>query len=84
MIYTVYVLKSKVNGTRYVGFTGKDVNLRLREHNSGHNIFTAKNKPHVLLYYEKGYCKSCARMREVFLKSGQGRKLLNTIESHGT
>jgi len=84
MTYTVYVLKSKLKAVRYIGFTGKDVIIRLNEHNSGHNIFTAKNKPFVLVYYEKGYCRSCARTREMFLKSGQGRKLLDSIESYGT
>ena len=84
MTYTVYVLRSKAKGIRYIGFTGKDVMIRLKEHNSGHNIFTAKNKPFVLIYYEKGYCKSCAVIREAFLKSGQGRKILDSIDSHGT
>jgi predicted GIY-YIG superfamily endonuclease len=83
MIYTVYVLKSKIDDTRYIGFTGKDVKTRLMEHNSGHNTYTKSRHPFVLVYYEKGYCKTCARFRESFLKSGQGRKLLDSIDNTG-
>ncbi len=79
MSYAVYVLKSTKTGKRYVGFTSKDVHTRLKEHNSGHNIFTSKYSPYVILYYETGYCVKCAREREKFLKSGQGRKILDKI-----
>ncbi len=80
--YSVYVIKSEKNGKRYIGMTVKDIKERLKEHNSGSNKFTRNNKPFNVLYYEKGYCKPCAIIRERFLKSGRGRKLLDIIENY--
>ncbi len=78
-MFTVYVLKSEKNGKRYVGYSGKDAAVRLREHNTGSNTYTKQNKPFVLLYTEQYEEKTEAMKRERFLKSGQGRKLLDTI-----
>ncbi len=80
MFYSVYVLKSKKNGKRYIGYTGKSITERLIEHNAGSNQYTKNNIPYELLYFENNYCKECAKSREKFLKSGQGRKLLDRIE----
>ena len=79
MDYNIYVLKSIKNSKRYVGITTKDPKIRLKEHNEGSNEFTRLNKPYELIYYELGYCKTCALKREKFLKSGQGRKILDVI-----
>jgi len=79
MIYSVYVLKAINKNIRYVGFTSKDPKIRLQEHNSGSKKFTRRYKWQ-LIYYEKGYCRKCARKREKFLKSGQGRNILDIIE----
>lgn len=79
MNYNVYVLKSKKNEKRYIGITFKKPIIRLSEHNQGSNEFTRLNKPFELIYYELGYCKECALKREKFLKSGQGRKLLDKL-----
>lgn len=78
-MYIVYVLKAFNKKLRYVGFTRKEIKTRLYEHNTGKNKFTNRCS-WKLLYYEKGYCRKCARKREKFLKSGQGRKLLDMIE----
>ena len=78
MSYSVYVLKAISKSIRYVGFTHKDLQVRLYEHNSGKNKFTRRYK-WILIYYEKGYCRKCAREREKFLKSGQGRRILDLI-----
>ena len=76
-MYKVYVLKSLKNGKRYVGYTEKDVQLRLDEHNSGTNKWTRINRPFKLVYYEEYNNKTEAIKRENFLKSGQGRKFLD-------
>ncbi|MFA6324727.1 MAG: GIY-YIG nuclease family protein [Candidatus Paceibacterota bacterium] len=76
-MFCVYVLKSLRNNKRYIGYTGKSVEERLREHNSGTNIFTRQNKPFVLIYKEEYSIKSEAIKREKFLKSGIGRKFLD-------
>lgn len=79
--YTVYVLKSLKNGKRYVGMTSHTAQKRLSEHNNGENAFTRSNRPFTILYFEQNYCKACAAKREEFLKSGQGRRLLDSLES---
>ena len=77
--FTVYVIKSSKNNKRYVGFTHKDSLARVTEHNQGCNKWTRNNKPFKLIYQEKYKTKTEAIKREKFLKSGQGRKFLDTI-----
>ena len=78
-MFSIYVLKSFKNGKRYVGYTGKSVQERLMEHNSGKSAFTGQNKPFMLIYSEEYQTKTEAMKREKFLKSGQGRKFLDSI-----
>jgi len=78
MFYT-YVLRSIKSGKRYVGQTSKDVLDRLQEHNVGSNKWTRANGPFVVLYSEGYNTRKEAIKREHFLKSGQGRKWLDTI-----
>ena len=59
--------------------TGKLPVTRLIEHNLGSSAWTTAHKPFILLYYESYYCKEDALHRENFLKSGQGRKLVQLI-----
>lgn len=52
---------------------------RLKQHNAGGNKWTKGNKPFRLVYSEKYVSKLEALRREKYLKSGQGRKLLDRI-----
>jgi len=75
----VYVLRSKKNNKRYIGYTTKDVQKRLLEHNTGCNQWTKQNRP-----FELVYADSCLNMKEAkeiekFLKSGQGRQCLDEL-----
>jgi putative endonuclease len=76
-MFYIYILKSIRNSKRYTGYTSKQPEDRLREHNSGSNVFTRQNGPFVLLYTEEFSTKTEAIRREKFLKSGQGRKFLD-------
>ena len=76
-MYYVYVLQSLTFNTRYVGSTA-DIEMRLIEHNSGRVLYTKGRKPWKLIYSEEFTTRSDARRRELFLKSGQGRKYLDT------
>jgi len=76
-MFTVYILRSLKNGKRYVGSTGKSANERLVEHNDGSNSWTRINSPFILIYTEEYPTITEARKRELFLKSGQGRKWLD-------
>lgn len=80
-MFTVYILRSKTNNKRCVGCTGKDVERRLHEHNSGGSAFTRRNGSFVLVYKEMYSTKKEALIREKFLKSGQGRKQLDNMDA---
>ncbi len=77
-MYYIYVLKSEKDGIRYVG-SGEDYQERLRRHNKGDYRFTKGHRPWRVVYNEKYSSRSEAVKRERFLKSGQGRKLLDNI-----
>ncbi len=81
-MYNVYLLRSLKNGKAYVGFTQKDPEIRLAEHNSGSSSWTKHNGPFDLKYYESFMCKEDALRREKFLKSGVGKKLKEIILEH--
>lgn len=83
MKYYVYVPKSIKDGSLYIGMTSKDPRIRLKDHNQGSNIYTKGNLPCELIYYEMNYCSHCAREREKFLKSGQGRILIKKLLDNG-
>ncbi len=78
-MFCVYVLKSLKTQKRYVGYTGKAPQERMSEHNSGTNKFTKGNRPYELIYYKFYESKDFAEKRERFLKSGNGRRILNRI-----
>lgn len=78
-MYFVYIIKSLLNNKTYVGFSSKNVNERLKEHNAGSNKWTKGNKPFKLIYFESYVCEKDARLRENFFKSGIGRQLKKVI-----
>ncbi len=73
----VYVLWSEKLRKRYVGSTTKTPEDRLVEHNSKKTPFTAKGIPWILVYEEHYPSLGQGKKREVFLKSGVGRKWLD-------
>jgi putative endonuclease len=78
MPHFVYVLKSEDTGRLYTGMT-KDLSSRLSFHNSGKVRSTKAYRPWTLVYYEDCNNQAQARKREVYLKSGFGRKFLRGI-----
>jgi putative endonuclease len=78
-MYYVYVLRSLKNKKRYVGFTQKAPEQRLKEHNSGSNDWTRRNKPFDLLYAEHILSRKKAILREKYFKSGAGRRYLDKL-----
>ncbi|MEK7110331.1 MAG: GIY-YIG nuclease family protein [Patescibacteria group bacterium] len=80
MSYYAYVLRSEVDGIRYVG-SGADPFERLRRHNKGDYRFTKGHRPWVLIRQEEYMTRGEAMKRELFLKSGQGRKFLDEVLS---
>jgi putative endonuclease len=76
--YTVYELKSDVDGRIYVGFSS-DVHKRLLQHNSGKTKSTKGFIPWRLIYTIEIEGRSNARAKEIFLKSGSGKEFLKRL-----
>ncbi len=76
-MFTVYVLRSEKNNRLYTGYT-EDLEKRIKEHNSGKTRSTKANTPYSLVYKEEYCSKTEARKREIFLKTGQGRKFIKS------
>jgi len=78
-MYYVYVLRSKKSTKRYTGCTHKEPIERLHDHNTGSNAWTRQNGPFELTYSESFSDKKSALAREKYLKTGAGRKFLDSI-----
>jgi len=76
--FYVYVLRSIKYERNYVGFT-KDINKRLKQHNSGYTKSTKPYKPWKILFFETYNAKIEAINREKFLKTGKGRLIYKKI-----
>jgi putative endonuclease len=76
IMYTVYVLYSRVVDTCYVGYTS-DLPSRLLSHNElGTSNWTKRYRPWELIYKEEYSTKRAAMQREKELKSGVGREFI--------
>ena len=73
--FIVYVLFSLKDKKLYIGYT-TNLDLRLKEHNSGRVTSTKNRRPFKLIYHEVFINKEDAKAREVFMKSGFGRNEL--------
>lgn len=87
IMHYVYILKSKKNGSLYIGFTA-DLRKRLVQHNKGQSKYTRSFSPWVLVYYESYSSKKDAFERERQLKRhkkawGQlKRRIANSINEN--
>jgi len=76
MFYSVYVLQSEKDKRFYTGFT-VDLRKRLKEHNEGkYTSWTKGRGPFELIYCEMYKNKEDARKREIYLKTGMGKRYL--------
>jgi predicted GIY-YIG superfamily endonuclease len=66
-MYYIYLLKSLSSGVYYVGMA-KDIQMRLKEHNSGKSRYTKGHQPFELIYQEGPFATVEAREREKYLK----------------
>ncbi len=75
----IYVIKSKEKNFRYVGITD-NLLRRIKEHNAKKSKSTGPYAPFDLELKEEYSSYLEARKREKFLKSGQGRKFLDSLK----
>jgi len=75
MFYYTYIIKSLKDKKWYTGMTN-DLRKRFKEHNSNKVLSTKNRGPFKLIYYEACLSKNDAVAREIFLKSGMGKRYL--------
>jgi putative endonuclease len=78
MIFSVYAIRSEVDGRIYVGMS-RDVMHRVSEHNSGKVFSTKGYRPWKLLLQEEVGARHEARKREKYFKSGVGKEYLKSL-----
>lgn len=76
--YSVYAIKSAVDGRIYVGMTS-NLSIRLKWHNAGYERSTKAYCPWVLVYREVCADRQSARQREKYWKSGTGKEKLKKM-----
>ena len=79
MQFTVYILYSTFKSKYYIGFTGDDINERLRRHNTNHRGFTGGIGDWIIVYKEQFSTKQEAMQREKQIKSWKSRKLIEKL-----
>jgi putative endonuclease len=74
-MYYTYVLLSKKDNRLYTGYTS-DLRKRIAAHNAG-NVPATKNRgPFELVYYEACLNEQDATAREIYLKTGMGKRYI--------
>jgi len=74
-MYQVYILKSLKDSRTYVGYS-EDAYNRLKDHNLGKVKATEKRRPLEIIYIENTETLKYAKQRELYWKSGAGRRKL--------
>ncbi len=81
-MFYIYILKSLKDDRTYVGYTD-NLSRRLAEHNSGKNIATKNRRPLELLFSEQFETSTEAKRKELYWKSGGGRRNLKQMFDKG-
>ena len=76
--FAVYVLRSRVDGRLYTGFT-TNLPSRLADHATGGTTSTACRRPLDLVYCEFHLIESDARRREGYLKTSAGKRAIRQM-----
>ena len=79
MLYTLYILYSKLLDRFYVGYSGDDLIERIRKHNSNHKGFTGKVNDWELKYMEEFSDKTDVMKREREIKNWKSRKMIERL-----
>ncbi|MFH1543180.1 MAG: GIY-YIG nuclease family protein [Patescibacteria group bacterium] len=74
-MYYVYILKSLKDNRTYVGYT-HNLSNRMSQHNKGAVITTRHRRPFILVYSESFETQAIAKKKELWWKSGVGRRVM--------
>ncbi|MEK7180590.1 MAG: GIY-YIG nuclease family protein [Patescibacteria group bacterium] len=74
MFYT-YIMQSTKDNKWYTGSTS-DLRKRLKQHNTGKSTYTKGCGPFKIIYYEACINEEDACTREMYLKSGMGKRYI--------
>ena len=80
-VHYVYILRSLKDRNLYTGYT-TDLRQRIADHTAGKAASTRDRRPLQLIYYEAYLLPKDARAREVFLKSGSGKRFIRKQLGH--
>lgn len=80
-MHYVYVLRSGRDDNLYTGYT-TDLRRRMSEHATGKACSTRDRRPLQLIYYEAYLLAEDAKARELFLKSGSGKRFIRKQLRH--
>ena len=84
-MFYFYILFSSSIDKYYIGYTGDDLQIRLRNHNSNHKGFTGQVNDWCITYFEVFENKSDAFAREREVKSWKSRiKIERLIRKDGS
>ena len=78
-MYTVYILHSTTRSKYYIGFTGEELEERLRKHNSNHKGFTGSVSDWKIVYNESFAEKKKAIEKEQQIKKWKSRKAIEKL-----
>ena len=81
MKYIVYIIYSASLNKFYVGYTGDEMNVRLKKHNANHKGFTGKNVDWMIKYTEEFETKYDAMKREKEIKRWKSRLKIQKLFS---
>jgi putative endonuclease len=84
MLFTFYILYSATLNKYYVGFTGDDLQQRLRRHNSNHKGFTGRTADWKIVYTDSYTNEAECRKRELEVKKWKSRKLIGELIASGS
>jgi putative endonuclease len=80
-MFNVYIIYSASKGKYYIGYTGDDLLVRIRKHNSNHKGYTGMTQDWKLVYSESYANKAAAMKREREIKSWKSTKRIEELIS---
>ncbi len=81
-MFYIYILQSERDKRTYVGFC-KNISIRLKQHNTGKVNATKHRRPLRIIYSEEVSGLAEAKKREIYWKSGAGRRKLAKFFKEG-